>query len=761
MPSATKHHRKHKLAFVGGGPATLAAVYHLTRNEPDQYDITIYEMSWRLGGKTASGRDEHGRIEEHGLHILFGSYHNVFRTMIDCYREMREKKLVAGEVHWLQDFADAVTPHHYGVIGDDRGERWERFDVSFPSNRGVPGEAPLPGVWDLGIVLIQLLWMIVFGPWSLRHLQRLLAWPLGYRTRWQPSALPRDVWGRANDAGAHTLGGSPLSRGVLKAVIGALDGQSVVGQLTQFLLTVGQRIWSVAWRPLGEGRVRSAGDFFFAMALGIMKDRVLHQAGGFEAIDGYDFREWLHKHGASEHTLGSPWIRALYDAAFSYPFGGVRRGHPGVPEQWPPGLPSDGIYENIAAGVAVRAFLTTFLTYKGAFYNKMVAGMGDVISTPLYLVLKGRGVRFQFFHRLADVRPVRESDGRFVVDQLVFDTLPEPSADYDPLVSVGGLLCWPSHPKLDVLPPNAHQRARESESCVVTEAARGQRIVGRDEFDAVVIGVPVAALPYACPSLLECDRQRSDLSERRLSEQPNIVATVRTIALQLWLKPGLSELGWPRPSPLLSLFYDPINTWCDMSHLLPREQWPDRRRPGNVSYFCGPYPHDPPFPAAAELSAATSAEFRRKVDESSARAVDEFLDRLPELLPATTDVDGFNFSLLFDPANGARRERLAAQYWRVNGEPQQTCTLALSGASGHRMVADGTGYANLFVTGDWTANGVYIACVEGAFQSGIRTARAISQQLGVAPNEYIILAEELLNLQVISPLPKRAMPQRE
>jgi hypothetical protein len=193
-----------------------------------------------------------------------------------------------------------------------------------------------------------------------------------------------------------------------------------------------------------------------------------------------------------------------------------------------------------------------------------------------------------------------------------------------------------------------------------------------------------------------------------------------------------------------------------MSHLLAREPWPAGRQPGNIAYFCGPFPHDAPFPDPGQVTSETAAEFWRKLDESCDAAVDAFLVRLHELLPGTVDAHGFNYSLLFDPSNGARRDRLRAQYQRINAEPQQTCTLALSGASGWRLDADATGYDNLYVTGDWIANGVYVACVEGAFQAGIRTARAISARLGVAPERYVILAEELLNLQVTSPMPKRA-----
>ena len=47
-------------------------------------------------------------------------------------------------------------------------------------------------------------------------------------------------------------------------------------------------------------------------------------------------------------------------------------------------------------------FLTgiALFQYKGAFFWKMTAGMGDVVIAPLYQALRRRGVEFEFFHRV-------------------------------------------------------------------------------------------------------------------------------------------------------------------------------------------------------------------------------------------------------------------------------------------------------------------------------------------------------------------------
>ena len=71
--------------------SALTAAYFLT--DPSlggRYQVSVYTMGWRLGGKGASGRNAalHNRIEEHGLHIWFGTYHNAIALMRRCYAEL-------------------------------------------------------------------------------------------------------------------------------------------------------------------------------------------------------------------------------------------------------------------------------------------------------------------------------------------------------------------------------------------------------------------------------------------------------------------------------------------------------------------------------------------------------------------------------------------------------------------------------------------------------------------------------------------------
>ena len=47
-----------KIAILGGGIAALSAAFELTELDPDRelFDITVYTIGWRLGGKGAVGR---------------------------------------------------------------------------------------------------------------------------------------------------------------------------------------------------------------------------------------------------------------------------------------------------------------------------------------------------------------------------------------------------------------------------------------------------------------------------------------------------------------------------------------------------------------------------------------------------------------------------------------------------------------------------------------------------------------------------------
>ena len=78
-----------------------------------------------------------------------------------------------------------------------------------------------------------------------------------------------------------------------------------------------------------------------------------------------------------------------------------------------------------AAGTATSDLLRLAFSYRGSIMYKMQAGMGDTVFTPLYEVLKRRGVRFEFFH---DVKRLGLAHDAAMVDTIV---RPPPQSSYE------------------------------------------------------------------------------------------------------------------------------------------------------------------------------------------------------------------------------------------------------------------------------------------------------------------------------------------
>src|SRR5262245_17811410 len=150
--------RRQKIAILGGGMASLAAAFELT-DQPgwhDRYEITLYQMGWRLGGKCASGRNLalSGRIEEHGLHVWGGFYENAFRLIRRCYDELGRPP-----GHPMARWDDAFKPHNFVVFEEEAGGAWRHWPRTLAANGERPGEGhELLPLWAYLGMAIQ--WMI-------------------------------------------------------------------------------------------------------------------------------------------------------------------------------------------------------------------------------------------------------------------------------------------------------------------------------------------------------------------------------------------------------------------------------------------------------------------------------------------------------------------------------------------------------------------------------------------------------------------------
>ncbi len=175
--------------------------------------------------------------------------------------------------------------------------------------------------------------------------------------------------------------------------------------------------------------------------------------------------------GRPDEAVDSTLVRGLYDLVFGYENGDIER----------PGF---------GAGLGVFLSGKTFFDYKGAIFWKMQAGMGDIVFAPLYQALRARGVRFEFFSNVEELRLTTDATGIDEV-QLGRQAVPrEGYAAYEPLERVGGLPVFPDRPQLEQLEIDGDGLDSESWWGRDRVVDRSVLRAGRD-FDDVVFALPV------------------------------------------------------------------------------------------------------------------------------------------------------------------------------------------------------------------------------------------------------------------------------
>lgn len=691
------------VAIIGGGCAGITAAFELTRPEHQgRYRVTVYQLGWRLGGKGASGRGPADRIQEHGLHLWMGFYENAFRLIRECYAELKRDPATCR----IADWRDAFTPDPFNGIMDwsPRGE-WSPWTARMPAFDGLPGDPAneLPR-WTISdylarsVELVRALLVSAQATLSGTEPEAPSA-PKGVGT---PEMLLESMSSVLKLGQFATLAAAVEALGLMEAALGTLR-RYPENLLLRFHEAVAASLRGQFEKLLGSDdrlrRIWEIIDMMLAVIRGSLRFRLMTDPRGFDAIDDYDCREWLRLNGASEGTINGAFVRALYDLTFAYEDGDVRR-------------------PRVAAGQGLRGAFRAFFTYRGAFFWKMRSGMGDVVFAPFYEVLKRRGVRFEFFHRLEEVRlvaPEQLAPGeRPYVEALEFDVQARVAGggEYQPLVDVRGLPCWPAAPDYGQL-VEGERIERESWAFeshwdrrkVGTRTLR----VGKD-FDLVVLSVGGGAIRHVCKQLVERDPRWRDMVEH--------VKTVPTQACQLWLSSSMPELGWQHPPVNISAFVKPFDTWADMSHLAPEESWP--QPPAAIAYFCSVLPD---VPEEERLRPAFPHEQHERVRRNTLRFLQKDICRLwPR---AHGETDGFRWDLLVGSRESGE-DRLASQYWTANVNPTDRYTLTLPGSLKYRLSPLDNTYDNLTVAGDWTDCGFNQGCVEAAMMSGRLAAHALS-----------------------------------
>jgi uncharacterized protein with NAD-binding domain and iron-sulfur cluster len=684
-----------RIAVLGGGISALSAVFDLTARSgwQEKYDITVYQMGWRLGGKGASSRNRqyHNRIEEHGLHIWLGFYENAFEIMRTCYGEL------AGTPGVFPTWRDAFKPHSFIVLEEKIDTGWLHWPTTFPANDSLPGDGEeLPTLPD--------------------YLEMALEWLSETFTARQQlihSDVPVDLSSLSSSIVAEeSTPDEKQQQGKATRLIHAAHRRAyklnarrkhseMQKQLTPLVDDFSKWFGTVFEKDLAGNtelrRLFIPVDLFCAVTRGMLAENAV--VVGFDAIDDYEFRSWLARHGASALSLSSAWIRGLYDLAFSFENG-------------------DSAKPNLAAGVAVRAIFRLVFTYKGGILWKMQAGMGETIFTPLYLVLRRRGVQFKFFHK---VDKFELNTAKDEVEHIHFSVQAHIKGQhYEPLERIREWDCWRAEPDYDQLVDGDQlqsQKINLESNWSDWRAVQNLVLDAGKDFDAIILGIPIAALTNICEDLAKV---RADWRRMLFG-----VKTTQTQGFQLWLNKSLAECGWEMESPILGAYVEPLDTWADMTHLLAAEGWPTTKRPKQLAYFCGvmsdaaiiPPPSDTSFPASEKKRAREAAR-----DYLTANAC--------YLWPRTVQAQGpeFDWNVLVADENTPGEARFESQYWRPNIDPSERYTLAVAGSTKFRLRADQSGFRNLFLAGDWVRNGFNTpGCIESAVISGRQAARALGK----------------------------------
>jgi uncharacterized protein with NAD-binding domain and iron-sulfur cluster len=640
--------RKTKIAVLGGGCGGMAAAFWLSATAAlrDRFEVTVYSRGWRLGGKGASGRNARyaQRIEEHGLHMWLGCYENAFRTMRACYREWQPR---AGSP--FKDWTDAFAPQHRVTFtqqdGGPRGDQWSPWDFTMPARPGTPGDGT-PLFWA----------------------DRLLALADWLGDRIHPSVDAQDASGG-------------LQRAAGWLVLGLIKVATFAAVVLRALLATATRVVRAIDRIRPVARYSILADLGLTAIIGVARDILPFGTRGFDRINQYDFREWLAKHGAMRVTIECAPVRAFYDLGFAYPGG------------------DSSVFLNGrgACGAGLRFLLEWGLSYKGAPLWKMNAGMGDVVFTPLYQVLRAREVAFRFFH---DVRAMNLSEDKRRVESIVVDRQAELVVEpYEPLMVSADLDTWPSEPRWDQLVDGDVLASSGVDFESWTDVPRGKEqklVLGRD-FDLVVMAFPPEMIRRVAPAMSEHNAAWKDMIYNS--------ASVATQAFQLWLRPSLAELGWEGGATVLSAYSSPFDTWADMTHLIAREEWRGKDVPATIAYFCGALAWDRPAASAP--------------DESCEKAVEH---NARQWLTAHAN---FLWPAKFPPRSTPAPEVVIASYFRCNVDPSERYVQTLPGSVRYRLAPGARTYDNVYLAGDWTKTRYSSGCVESAVESGMLAAQAI------------------------------------
>jgi uncharacterized protein with NAD-binding domain and iron-sulfur cluster len=694
-----------KIAILGGGIGALATAAEIT-NAPDwqqNYEITIYQMGWRLGGKGASGRnrDIHDRIQEHGIHLWMGFYENAFQLIRQAYAEANQKNLMPTSP--FTDARKAFSPMNFTPMMERVGDEWKFWNLNWPATGEFPGEDSTfeqqqqpPTPFEFVKLLLNRLTafldekkdrhpiLVSLYQDAVGHFCSAVGGNAVLPAEAEPQGIHTALY--CISACAHTLSSDAM-----------LHTPEIHLQLAKSIKDFNGRILELVIDQLEKDdelrRFFILIDTGLAAIAGMIEDQVLQQ--GFMAIEEYDLIDWLTKHGC--HCAVSPITLGMYDACFGY-----QNGDPNM--------------RRMGAGSTLYGGLRLMFTYRGALMWWMNAGMGETIMSPLYLVLKSRGVKFKFFHKVKNLH--LSADTR-AIDSIELEIqATAKNGDYDPLfLGIDGVPCWPTEPLWEQLVEGeAIQKCQnpDLESWWTDWKGAPATLTRGVDFDTVVLGISLGAHKYICQELIA--------ASNRWANMVATVGLVRTQGLQLWMNRTLAEAGWNNPPGVLSGYVEPFDTWSDMSHLIARERWTPAENVQQISYFCNAIPDDPLQPFDDPTYPAAQ---RQRVKDYARKFLDGPL--LP-IFPTAADPANpghFNDEVLVKCIDDPAQTAFDSQFFRCNIDPTELYVLSLPGSAKTRLQSHDSDFENLYLAGDWTLTDLNIGCIEATVISARMASRAI------------------------------------
>lgn len=722
---------KRKIAVLGGGMGSLSAVFWLTRDPAwqEKFEITIYQLGWRLGGKAASGRqsEDFDRSTEHGFHVLLGFYDNTFLAMKECYQELgRDPDAPLAEFAALTPDDEQFDPRRYALTRHHDLQIAQPFQgniyfipFNLPGNGLIPGDGTYVDVWSGFDLAFDTLLKIIEGT----------VFDIG--TEPEAKKVHESLLKRIEDGFQHVVSfvetefdrllSLPLPIEAARALWEFLKEQRTLGRavrklellLVELIKSYVRHSWnrnkSAIQTDWPSYRNWILGDMLAANICGFLTDELLTR--GFDVVNHVNYVDWWMSHAAvpegSLITVNSSLGKFPYDLVFGYRNGDTLSA-PG------PGKPYRGS-PDMEAGTMLRGLVHFLIAYKGAPEWLPQAGCGEVLVAPMYQVLKRRGVRFEFF---CNVKSLHLDAGRGAIERITLERQATvKSGEYQPLFDVKGLPCWPAKPFFEQLVEGEQLKSRDInlESWWTPWKGPPEELTQGTDFDDILLGIPVGALPYICGELIEASPAWRDMIEHVLTNRPTV--------LEAWFDQTLEEMGWPYGTINGDIGTEPFNLQTSMNQVIGKERWPADVAPGALVYYSGICPDDPhqPPPPDPLYPPAQHAALRETAIE--------FLSRHARVYCPHTWKDGaFDWRALSSVKNPALEgpQRIDAQYWRVNIDPSERYVLSVTGSSKYRLAAGGSGFENLYLTGDWIQTGINAGCMEATFTSGLEASRAIS-----------------------------------